>query len=169
MKKITLFIGIMLALVLCITPVAAVSGTDFEIVIDESGKIPTYKYYNLYTPGEKYICLHTDGTHWLTSLVTFKPAKFPDAPTMVVDTSFYDKKIYLTTTVDEWEIKVYYSFSKRLHEPDPEYLDNAGVVSMRDTFYPWFIWGGELCLELSSEVSIWGVQFRPIHLYGPHS
>ena len=43
MKKITLLIGIMMALVVCITPVAAVSADDFKIVIDEvDGKPVTY-------------------------------------------------------------------------------------------------------------------------------
>lgn len=158
MKFKIMLIGLALALMLCISPVGAVSGSDFDIDIDnfnDDGH-DTYKYYNKYTPSEKYIRLHTQHSKLYSSLVTFKPANIPDAPMMMVDTSFYDKDIYLTNTVDKWEIKVYYCFSKRLHEPDPEYLYNAGVVSMYDTFRPWYRYGGDLCFELSSDVSIWG-------------
>jgi hypothetical protein len=161
LKQIKLLIGIALALVLCISPVGAVYGNDFDIYIDnfnDDGH-DTYKYYNKYTPSEKYICLHAQHSKIYTSLVTFKPANLKGAPVMVVDTSFYDKDIYLTNTVDKWEIKVYYSFSKRLTEPDDKYLYNAGVLSMYDTFRPWYRYGGDLRFELSSEVSIRGYFF----------
>lgn len=46
------FMLIMLALVLCISPVAAVSGDDFEVVIDKSGDINTYTYFNKNNPDE---------------------------------------------------------------------------------------------------------------------
>lgn len=161
MKTVYMIIGTMLVLALCITPVAAFTGEEYIVVIDDSGDIPTYTYKNWAYLNEEYIRLHTDGTRWLTSLVTFKPADIPDAPMMMVDTSYYDKDIYLTNTVDKWEIKVYTSFSKRLKKPDDKYLDNAGVVSMKDTFNAYYCNGGDLWFELSRGVFIASMTSSP--------
>jgi hypothetical protein len=136
MKQIKLLIGIALALMLCTSTVGAVSGGDFDIDIDnfnDDGH-DTYKYYNKYAQYDKYIHIHTSGTNWLCSLVTFKPANIPDAPVMVVDTSYYEKEILLTNTVDKWEIKYYSVFGKRLKNPDSKYLKNAGVVNLNEFF-----------------------------------
>ena len=163
MKLKIMLIGLALVLTLCISPVAAVSGSDFDIDIDnfnDDGH-DTYTYYNKYNPDEKYIVLHSGGTHFLCSLVTFKPADIPDAPMMMVDTSYYDKDIYLTNTVDKWEIKVYTSFSERLRVPDSKYLDNAGVVSVKDTFNEYYCNGGNLWFELSRGVFIASMTSSP--------
>jgi hypothetical protein len=164
MKQIKLLIGLALALVLCISPVAAVSGDDFEIVIDDSGDIPTYKYCNPNykkhpdcptSPGEKYFLISCRGTDWLKSFVTFKPANIPDAPTMMVDTNS-KVNIYLPYySVDAWEIK-YYSNFRKMSPPYDKYLKNSGVLNMRDTFNPGYWGGGELRLELSSDQYLWG-------------
>jgi hypothetical protein len=149
-----MLIGIALALVLCISPVAAVSGSDFEVVIDESGDIPTYKYYDHAVQYEKYIHIHTDGTDWLNSLVTFKPANYPYAPVMVVDTNS-KCDILLPRSVDKWEIKYYSAFGKK-PSLTPKYLKNSGVLNMRYSFLPWYHNGGDLRLELSSDQYLWG-------------
>ena len=65
--------------------------------------------------------------------------------------------IHLPRSVDEWEIKYYSAFGKRLKNPDSKYLKNAGVVSMYDTFRPWYRNGGDLWLELSEGQYIWGL------------
>ena len=80
MKIKIIIIGLALALMLCISPVAAVSGNDFEIVEDWSGDIPTYKYYNKYTPGERYINLYTEGTCLMSGKlnITVVPTHYPD-------------------------------------------------------------------------------------------
>ena len=134
MKLKFMLIGLALALMLCISPVAAVSGNDFDIDIDnfnDDGH-DTYKYYNKYTPGEKYIHIHTKGTSWLYSLVTFKPANIPDAPKMYVYTNS-KCDIYLPKSVDEWEIKYY---SRWRHEPNIciEDLKNAGNMNLKENF-----------------------------------
>ena len=67
----------MLALVVCITPVAAVSADDFEIVFDNKSYFEKYTYSNMNNPGETYISIITYGTHWYDSYVTFKPANIP--------------------------------------------------------------------------------------------
>jgi hypothetical protein len=142
-----MLIGLALLLMLCISPVAAVSGGGFEIVIDDSGDIPTYKYYNKYTPWEKYFKIHTDGTNVLNSLVTFKPANIPDAPTMVVDTFRKSSDIYLPYhSVDDWEIK-YYSHFGRISQ-DMDFLKNAGVMNLM--VFGDHIWDS-LVLELSKD------------------
>ncbi len=148
-------IGIMMALVLCISPVAAVSGTDFDIVVDESGKIPTYKYLNPNykvhpdcpnSPGEKYFRIHTKGTFFSYSLVTFKPANIPDAPVMVVDTNG-KREIYLPYhSVDEWEIK-FYCCKNPIDQPDDKYLKNAGVVNVKEVFGEYLPRGLDLVLS----------------------
>jgi hypothetical protein len=132
MKFKFMLIGLALALVLCISPVAAVSGTDFEIVHDDSQYYDTYKYCNVNDPDEKYINVFTVGTHCLKSIVTFKPANIPDAPAMLVYTNG-EVDIYLPKSVDEWEIKYYSRFR---HEPNicKEHLKNSGVVNLNEEF-----------------------------------
>ena len=133
MKKIILLIGIMFALMLCITPVAAVSADDFEIVTDEvDGKPVTYTYFNQNDPNEKYIKIHTSGTDWLKSFVTFKPANIKGAPVMIVDTNKITD-IKLPRSVDDWEIKVYSNF-RDMSPPYDKYLKNAGVVNLNEKF-----------------------------------
>ena len=160
MKFKFMLIGIALALVLCISPVAAVSGNDFGIENDESGDYESYTYHNVNDPNEKYTKIYTGGTRWLNSIVTFKPANIPDAPRIGVDTN---KRacIYLPQSVDEWEIKYYsrFFFTPRL---DDKYLKNAGIVNLNE-----FLEGctsSELILELS-----WGQfisqKFDPQHRY----
>lgn len=157
MKLKIMLIGLALVLALCISPVAAVSGTDFKIVFDDSGDIPTYKYsnpnYKVHpncpnSPGEKYYKIHTSGTYWLKSFVTFKPADIPDAPTMMVDTN--DKAdIYLPYySVDEWEIK-YYSITHPINPGEQvKYLKNKGVVNLYEKFG--HLLSDGLILELST-------------------
>ena len=153
MKKITLFIGIMLALVLCITPVAAVSNDDFEIVSgkEEGDFYYTYKYRNMNNPDEIYTYITTSGTRWLYSLVTFQPANISDAPVMVVDTSNKNAFINLSRSVDDWEIK-FYSSPDSFSQPDDKYLKNAGVLNLNEYFGKYIEKG--LSLELS-----WGQYF----------
>ena len=134
MKFKFLLIGIMMALMLCITPVAAVSGDDFEIVTGKDGRLNMYKYCNMNNPDEEYIDIYTiAGTRWLNSLVTFKPANISDAPVMVVDTSNKNAFINLSRSVDDWEIK-FYSSPDSFSQPDPKYLKNAGVVNLNKFF-----------------------------------
>ena len=133
MKQIYLLIGIMLALMLCITPVAAVTGDDFEVFTDMNDKLNKYIYRNTDNPFEKYIEIYTPGTQYLHSLVTFKPANIEGAPVMVVDTYKKRAVIYLPRIVDDWEIK-FYSNSEPLSHPDPDYLKNAGVVNLNEKF-----------------------------------
>jgi hypothetical protein len=166
MKLKFLLIGTMLVLMLCISPVVAVSGSDFDIDIDnfnDDGH-DTYKYYNKNIQYEKYIHIHTSGTSWLCSLVTFKPANIPDAPVMVVDTSYYEKEILLTNSVDEWEIKYYSAFGKRLKNPDEKYLKNKGVFNLNELFGEYISKGSWLELQLSRGQYIWCPDAIP---YGP--
>jgi hypothetical protein len=164
MKFKFMLIGVALALMLCISPVAAVSGSEFKIVIDDSGDIPTYTYKNRAYPNEKYIHIHTSGTNWFCSLVTFKPANIPDAPVMVVDTSYCEKEILLTNSVDKWEIKYYSSFWYKPTEPDPEYLKYAGVFNLNELFGEYISKGSWLELQLSRGQYIWCPDAIP---YGP--
>lgn len=145
MKQITLLIGIVLSLVLCITTVAAVTGDDFEVVIDKSGYFESYTYLNVNNPDELYTDIYTYGTCYLHSLVTFKPANIQGAPVMMVDT---DKcgVIHLPRSVDDWEIKYYSSFES-LSYLDPKYLKNSGVVNLNQFFGKYISEG--LTLELS--------------------
>jgi hypothetical protein len=150
-----MLIGTMLALMLCISPVVAVSGSDFEVVIDDSGDIPTYKYCNPNykkhpdcpnSPGEKYFLISCRGTDWLKSFVTFKPANIPDAPTMMVDTNS-KVNIYLPYyTVDAWEIK-YYSNFRKMSPPYDKYLKNAGTVNVKMVFGEYLPRGLELWIS----------------------
>ena len=126
MKIIRMIIGIILVLALCITPVVAVSADDFAIYINKTDPHhETYKYYNLNNQSEIYTYIATGYTIFTDSLVTFKPANIPDAPTMEVDTYMNVGYIYLPRCVDEWEIK-YYSCI--------DHLKNAGVVNLKETF-----------------------------------
>ena len=141
-----LLIGTMLVSMLCIAPVCALTGDDFEVLVDENIISDSYTYFNLNDPGEKYTEIFTTGTYWLCSLVTFKPANIPDAPVMVVDTCGH-RYIYLPRSVDEWEIKYY---SRFWHEPNicKEHLKNAGVVNLNEYFGKYIENG--LHLELST-------------------
>ena len=132
MKFKLLLIGTMLVSMLCIAPVCALTGDDFEVLVDENIISDSYTYFNLNDPGEKYTEIFTTGTYWLCSIVTFKPANIPDAPVMVVDTCGH-RYIYLPRSVDEWEIKYYSRFYNNAH-PTPEYLKNAGVVNLNKFF-----------------------------------
>lgn len=171
MKIIHMIIGIAMVLTLCVTPVATVSGADFDIVIDESGKIPTYKYLNPNykvhpncpnSPREKYFKIHTKGTFFNYSLVTFKPAKFPDAPVMMVDTSGNyitspPVDIYLPYhSVDEWEIKFYSRYLLTCY-PEDEYLKNYSVVYLKEYFKKYISKGLVLELSQSQEIHPVGV------------
>ena len=148
MKQIILLIGIMLALMLCITPVAAVSADDFVIYIDEvDGKPVTYTYFNQKNLYDEYTVIYAYGTVWKHSLVTFKAANIEGAPVMVVDTYRKNVKIKLPRSVDEWEIK-YYSCSDPFDQPDDKLLKNAGVVNLNEHFKGYIKDG--LVLELSS-------------------
>lgn len=147
MKNVYMIIAFMLLVsVLCATPATAFTGEEYIVVIDDSGDIKTYKYLNKYNPDEKYIELHSDGTKWLKSLVTFKPANIPNAPMMVVDTHKKSSVIHLSRSVDEWEINYYSSSGKKIY-PCKAYLKNAGTVNLNE-FYKYHNWE-YLNLELS--------------------
>ena len=171
MKIKYIIIGIMMALVLCITPVAAVSADDFEIDVEmnKDGMSGTYTYFNVNNQSEEYIKIITDGTEVLNSIVTFKPANIPDAPTMVVKTTraliFLHPYtyIYLPMSVDEWEIKYYsekYDYTNPYLQPDDKYLKNAGVVNLNEYFGKDVKVG--LYLELSWDQYI-NSMCRPLH------
>jgi hypothetical protein len=132
MKQIYLLIGTMLALMLCISPVAAFTGDEYIDVVDESGDIPSYTYKNWAYLNEKYIHIFTKGTALKYSLVTFKPVNIPDAPKMYVYTNS-KCDIYLPKSVDEWEIKFY---SRWRHEPNICIgdLKNSVVVDLKENF-----------------------------------
>ena len=119
----------------------------FKTVFGESDGRYAYTYCNVSNPNEEYICISTLGTTWLYSLVTFKPANIPDAPTMVVDAYYKEAYIYLPRSVDEWEI-MYFSSSAPLDKLDRDYLKNAGVVNLNEKFRKDVKNG--LVLELSS-------------------
>ena len=122
MKIIHVIISIMMALVLCITPVAAVSADDFEVDIyktEPSHGHATYKYWNLNNKSEVYTYIATDHTIFLDSQITFKPANIPDAPEMVVNTWCKDAQIYLPRSVDEWEIKCYICHCALTYDDSP--------------------------------------------------
>ena len=124
-------IGIVLALVLCISPVVAVSADDFEIVVDNP-EVNKYKYFNVNNQSEKYTEIYTQGTYALRSFVTFKPANIPDAPMMVVNTD-HERFIYLPRSVDVWEIK-YYTYKGVLHSLVPKYLKNTCTINLNEVF-----------------------------------
>ena len=136
MKFKFMLIGIALALMLCISPVAAVSGNDFEIYISQTYPTHghgTYKYWNLNNKSEIYTFITTGYTIITDSLVTFKPANIPDAPVMEVDTYMNTGEIFLPRSVDEWEIEYY---SRFWHEPNicGEHLKCSGVVNLNEYF-----------------------------------
>ena len=89
-----------------------------------------YTYRNDTNPAEKYIEIFVNGTFWLKSFVTLKPANIPDAPVMVVDTYMFKGYIDLPQSVDDWEVKYY---SRFFYPPslDVEFLKNAGVVNLK--------------------------------------
>lgn len=132
MKLKIMLIGLALLLMLCISPVAAVSGTDFEEVISKVDGVNTYKYLNLNDPDEEYTAISYVGTACLISFVTFRAANIPDAPAMLARTNCRGI-IYLPRSVDEWEIKYY---SRFWHEPNicKEHLKNSGVVNLNKEF-----------------------------------
>ena len=141
MKFKIMLIGIALALTLCISPVVAVSGDDFEVVEEIGQYSGKHTYFNRAGPNETYIVIFAQGTDWLNSIVTFKPANIPDAPVMAVNTTMLPgiktiighELIYLPRSVDEWEIK-YYSYWSYMSSPDSKYLKNAGVVNLNEFF-----------------------------------
>ena len=133
MKTIKLLIGIALVLMLCISPVGAVSGSDFEDVFEVVDGVDTYKYLNLNDPDEKYTKIRCYGTKFLYSHVTFRPHNIPDSPKMLVYTYKGSRNIFLPQSVDEWEIDYY---SRPFHEPNiyVKYLKNAGVINLNEYF-----------------------------------
>ena len=145
MKLKILLIGLALALMLCISPVAALSGDDFFISKWDANGVKMNAYRCNDMPHDEYIRIHPTGTLVLKSLVTFKPANIPDAPEMVVYTkgNFFEdsnnhpsKVILLTSVVDEWEIKYYSTYKdvtpQSLH--NDKYLKNKGVVNLKEYF-----------------------------------
>ncbi len=152
MKIKLLLIGLMLVLALCISPVAAVSADDYEVVVDMSGDTPSYKYYNVNDPNEKYIEIFTYGTWWLNSTVTFKPVNItgPRVRIPVVCTSD-PCYIYLPYSVDEWEIKYCSKFGGRPDYGD-KHLKNKCVINLHEYFGDSISDG--LYLELRTEQSI---------------
>lgn len=144
-------IGIMLALMLCITPVVAVSGDDFEIGIyktEPSHGHATYKYWNLNNKSEVYTYIATGYTIFLDSQITFKPANIPDAPVMVVDTWFEEAQIYLPRSVDEWEIKCYICYCPLVYDDCPRitvhsyHLTGADVINLNEFIENYKLTGG---------------------------
>ena len=136
MKQIYLLIGIMLALVVCITPVAALTGDDFEIVTEKIGcSTDMYKYSYLSDPNEEYTKIATDCTVVVYTYVTFKPANIPDAPVMVVDTHQHWAHVYLPKCVDEWEVKYYLCYDCSYH------LKSAGVINLNEFIEGYFMKG----------------------------
>ena len=157
-------IGIMLALVVCITPVAAVNFYMVDVDKDEDGVIQSYTYRNVLNKSEEYIKITSGGTRQLWSLVTFEPVGIPYTPKMVVDTyreNVKDVTIYLPRSVDEWEIK-YYSNILPLKTPEVFFLENAGVVNLNEEFRKDI--GKGLYLELSLNQCIRSVS-RPLHYW----
>lgn len=118
---------------LCISPVAAVSADDFEIVVDRSNSIETYKYLNVNNPDELYIKIYTRGTCDVYSVVTFRPANIHGAPVMIVDTS-YPTLIYLTQSVDDWEIMYYDYWWEMPSISGKTYLKNGGDINLKKYF-----------------------------------
>ena len=124
-------------LALCISPVAAVTGDDFEIVTRKDGEYTNYEYHNVNNPVEEYTRIIPGNIKcgW-RSFVTFKPANIEGAPVMVVDTYCKEAYIYLPRSVDEWEIKYYHgdSYNLAISYLDDKYLKNAGVVNLNKVF-----------------------------------
>lgn len=152
MKKIYLLIGTMLVLVLCITPVVAVSGDDFEDVFEVVDGVDTYTYLNLNDPDEKYTKIECTRTYILKSFVTFRPHNIPDAPKMLVHTNKGSRIIYLPKSVDEWEIEYYSQF---WYEPNlaKEYLKCSGVINLNEYFGEYIEKGLYLYLSTNQEIS----------------
>ena len=156
---------------LCISPVAALSGDDFSIVKWKADKVEYFGYICERTPHDEYIHIFPSGTSVLNSLVTFKPANIPDAPEMVIDTSGVcidasgrhpSKMIKLCSCVGEWEIKYYSRFWSKLDKPDPEYLKNSGVIHLNWYFRDAIRKGSWLELQISAGQYItdsWGLRW----------
>ena len=161
MKFKIIIIGIALVLALCISLVAAVSGTDFEVVKYGSGDIVSYKYRNINDLNEEYTTIYTAGTKIKHSYVSFQPANIPNARLMMVNTDG-NRKIFLPRSIDEWEIK-FYSCWYEMDEGHGHHsvyhlshLRNIGVVNLNEYFGEYVKTG--LCLELS-----WGQFIAPPH------
>lgn len=152
MKLKFMLIGLALALMLCISPVAAVSGDDFKEVISKVDGVDTYKYLNLNDPDEKYTKIECTRTYILKSFVTFRPHNIPDAPKMLVHTNKGSRIIYLPKSVDEWEIEYY---SRFWYEPNlaKEYLKCSGVVNLNSYFGKYIEKGLELILSSSQSIA----------------
>ena len=134
-------------LALCISPVAAVTGDDFEIVTRKDGEYTNYEYHNVNNPVEEYTRIIPGNIKcgW-RSFVTFKPANIEGAPVMVVDTNG-KREIYLPYhSVDEWEIK-FYCCKNPIDQPDDKYLKNAGVVNVKEVFGEYLPRGLDLVLS----------------------
>ena len=150
MKKIILLIGIMLVLMLCISPVVAVSGTDFEVGIyktEPSHGHATYKYWNLNNKSEVYTYIATGYSIFLDTQVTFKPANIPDAPVMEVNTWLTEAQIYLPRSVDEWEINCYICHCPLTYDDAPTYrhvyhLIAADVININEFIENYKLTGG---------------------------
>ena len=158
MKFKYIIIGIMMVLMLCISPVVAVDFYMVDVDKDEDGVIQSYTYRNILNKSEEYIKISSKGTTILCSLVTFEPVNVPYTPRMVVHTTdCYDIKvnspvyIYLPKSVDEWEIK-YYSHHRSFYTQEPKYLKNAGTINLNEYFGE-YIWDG-LYLELGVDQKI---------------
>lgn len=152
MKTVYMIIGTMLVLALYITPVVAVSGSDFEDVFEVVDGVDTYKYLNLNDPDEKYTKIECTRTYILKSFVTFRPHNIPDAPKMLVHTNKGSRIIYLPKSVDEWEIEYY---SRFWYEPNlaKEYLKCSGVVNLNSYFGKYIEKGLELILSSSQSIA----------------
>ena len=133
----------------------------FKIEVDKKDNdICKYTYCHMNHPNEEYIwVLVREGTFWLNSLVTFKPAGIPDAPVMVVDTTRNLSKInredriliYLPRSVGKWEIKYY---SNLIGPPSltHKYLKCAGVVNLKQFFGKYISDGLDLELTLGQRI-----------------
>jgi hypothetical protein len=143
--------------------VTALSGDDINITTEIFERRDYYIYNNTANPDEHYITIYTTGTKWLKSVVTFRPANIPDAPTMVVDTSD-PAVILLPRSVDEWEIKYYRRFWP-LDAPNEKYLKNACVVNIRMIAESYIT--GRVILELSDGQYFTSMQVSRVCCYIP--
>ena len=135
MKLKFMLIGIALVLMLCISPVAAVCGDGFEIVIGNTDGIESHTYYYKDNPNEKYTEIYTPGSYFHYSKIMFRPANIPDAPMMFVDVSD-ERYIYLPQCVDDWEIR-YYTCHSDMNCGDHSghnHFKNEGVVNLNEYF-----------------------------------
>ena len=107
MKFKIMLIGIALLLALCISPVTAVSGDDFEVVIDKSGDINTYTYFNKNNPDEEYGVLLALSPN-LSLVTTVITPVMGSGPSMYLPPNIH-AVIYLPCCFKEWQIKYYYT------------------------------------------------------------